>query len=70
MNSIKRLSAITAITCGALFTLAALMAIWGINPFGPLGSNEVTNKLLPSLALLTVAFLVLFTILKALDEKK
>lgn len=72
MISIKRLSAIAAITCGALFTITTLLAIWGVSPFSQgyyWGDSEVTSKLIPSLALLTVAFIVLLVILRTLDEK-
>lgn len=69
--SIKGLSAIGAIVCGVLFTLTALLSIWEVNPFACFGcKSEITNKVLPSFALLTVAFIVLLTILRLMDEKK
>lgn len=72
MISTQRFSALAAITCGALFTIIALLSIWGVSPFGCWGcGNGITDKLLPSLALLTVAFMVLLIIVRVMgDEKK
>jgi len=70
MIKIKRISAVAAITCGVLFTTVALLSIWEVSPFGCLDcKNELTSKLLPSLALLTAAFIVLLIILKVIEEK-
>lgn len=70
MISIKRLSAVAAITCGVLFTITALLSIWEVGSFCLDCQDELTHKLLPSLALLTASFIVLLVILKVMEEKK
>lgn len=69
MISIKRISAMGAIVCGVLFTMVALLSIWQVGPFGDLGNNYMSGKLVPSFALLTAAFIVLLVILRVMEEK-
>lgn len=70
MISIKRISALGAIVCGVLFTIVALLSIWEVSPFGDLGNNYMSGKLVLSFGLLTAAFIVLLVILKVIEEKK
>lgn len=68
--SVKKFSALGAIICGVLFTLTALFSIWEVSPFLLGVKGGVISRLVPSLALLTLAPIILLVILRLLDEKK
>lgn len=70
IQKIKKVSAVIAVVFGVVFTFCGLLSIWGIAPFAPLGDESgVTNRVIPTLALLTAAFFVLTLILRAVEEK-
>jgi len=52
-----------ALICGGVFTLLALLSIWGVAPQG-----GVMNKIMPSLAVLTVACLALLAVGKMMEK--
>jgi hypothetical protein len=67
----KRLIGIITLTLGVIFTGFMLLLIWRIPPFVPGGEfSPVTDQLLPTLGLLTLAFLILLVILKLIEDKK
>lgn len=43
MISIKRLNALAAVICGALFTIVALLSIWEVSPLCLFGVQERVN---------------------------
>ncbi len=67
-QKIKRIIAVIAITFGVLFTLGMLLNIWGVIEFGPDGS--MINRLVPTLGVLTAAFITLLGIIRMIEEKK
>jgi len=52
-----------ALICGGVFTLLALLTIWGV-----IAQGGVMNKIMPSLAVLTVACLALLAIGKMMEK--
>ena len=63
---IKRSLAIIATTLGVCFTLLSLLSIWEVNVFS--FANSAMGKLVPTLGILTLAFISLLVIIK-LTEK-
>jgi|GEM_PF-2660788 len=68
LSRFKKLSASVALTLGIVFTLFLLLSIWEAPGFG--NSNAVVSKLIPTLGVLTLAFIVLLAIIKMTEERK
>ena len=68
MPKIKKLIAVITVLTGALFTGFSLLTVWRIYP-KIFDWGDVSDKLLPTLAILTVAGIALLGIMKMVEDK-
>lgn len=68
MLKLKKLIGLAAVTLGGSFTLLALLSIWEVSVF-MLYPQTIFSKLIPTLGVLTVAFMALLAVIRLMEEK-